>query len=64
MSIKMRGLKEEILTEVIREFGFENPITIDVARLVDDERCGLNMMRGLTRIWTRRERERLAAEEG
>lgn len=62
MSIKMRGLKEEILTEVIREFGFENPVTIEVARLVDDEQCGLNMMRGLTRIWTRRERARLMEE--
>ena len=62
MSTKMMGIREQILNEVIREFGFENPVTIEVARLVDDERCGLNELRGLTRIWTRRERARFAEE--
>lgn len=58
-----REQKKQILTEVIREFGFEHPLTVDVAWLVDQPNCGVNLMRGLTRIWVRRERERIAAEE-
>lgn len=55
--------RQAVLDEVIREFGFEHPITIKVAQMVEDgDACPFEFLRGMARVWTRRERERMAED--
>lgn len=59
----MEERRQAVLDGVIREFGFEHPITIKVAQMVDDgDLCPFDFLCGMTRMWVRRERERMVED--
>ncbi len=63
MTKAQKRVREEILTSVIREFGFEHPFTIATARMIESESITTGQIITLVRLRRKMEENDLAENE-